>query len=261
MFKAAAALLVFTLISPLLVGVGGNEPVVRMVAAPGPFGFAVMVNDNKVNEQTNPVMATVPGRELFAVWQDDRAATYDVYSSAGYFADLYDIPLVTGWNFVPVMLVGSGYRASTLGLMRGDVVSGWNSSKATFDQYYVVGSSPARNDFAISPSTGYWIYANAAETIHLNGTVTTGKQQKVINVPQGGGWAAIGFGSFNSTRRASDVPNMYSGGRIDSVASYDPNTGTNIVYVNGVPRTDFTLVVGQAYWCWCSANGTLSYTP
>lgn len=206
------------------------------------------------------VIATEPGR-VFVVWQDDRAGTEDVYSSAGYFADLYDIPLVIGWNFVLVLLVGSGYRASTLGLMVGDTVSGWNSSTATYDQNYIVGRSPARSDFAISPSTGYWIYAGAAETIHLNGTIPTTKQHKDVTVPPGGGWATIGFDSLNSTRRASDIPKMYSGGSVDTVASYDPITGKNTAYINGVPRTDFTLIVGQAYWAWCSANGTLSYNP
>ena len=214
-----------------------------------------------VDEQMRAsVIATEPGR-VFVVWQDDRTGTYDVYSSSAYFTGLYDIPLVVGWNFVPVMLVGSGYMASTLGLMVGDVVSGWNSSKATFDQSYIVGVSPSRSDFAISPSTGYWIYANAAETIHLNGTIPTTKQHKPIAVPPGGGWAALGFGSLNSTRHASDIPNMYSGGSIQTVATYDPITGKSTTYVNGVPRTDFKLVVAQAVWCWCSANGTLSYAP
>ena len=206
------------------------------------------------------VIATEPGR-VFVAWQDDRAGSSDVYSSAGYFADLYDIPLVIGWNFVPVLLVGSGYRASTLGLMVGDIVTGWNSSTATYDQTFVVGRSPERNDFAISPSTGYWIYAGGAETIHLNGTIQTTKQQKAVTVPPGGGWAAIGFKSLNSTRRASDIPKMYSGGSIGIVTTYDPVTGKSVAYINGVPRTDFTLIVGQAYWCWCSANGTLSYNP
>jgi hypothetical protein len=206
------------------------------------------------------VIATEPGR-VFVVWQDDKAGTFDVYSSAGYFPGLYDIPLVVGWNFVPVMLVGSGYRASTLGLMAGDVVSGWNSSESTYDLNYIVGVSPSRNDFAISPSTGYWIYANAAETIHLNGTIPTAKQHKAVTVPPGGGWAAVGFESFNSTRHASDIPKMYSGGNVQTVGAYDPITGKSTAYINGVSRTDFKLIVGQAYWCFCSANGTLTYDP
>jgi hypothetical protein len=206
------------------------------------------------------VIATEPGR-VFVVWQEDKTGTYDVYLSGGYFADLYDIPLLVGWNFVPVLLVGSGYNASTLGLMAGDVVCGWNSTTAAYDQNYIVGLSPPRNDFAISPSTGYWIYANAAEIIHFNGTIPTTKQHKAITVPPGGGWATIGFGSFNSTRHASDIPGMYSGGNIDIVGAYDPITGTSTAYINGVPRTDFKLIVGQGYWCWCSANGILSYDP
>jgi hypothetical protein len=206
------------------------------------------------------VIATEPG-SVSVVWQEDKAGTFDVYFSGGYFAGLYDIPLVAGWNFVPVMLVGSDYRASTLGLMVGDVVSGWNSSKATFDQNYIVGVSPSRNDFAISPSTGYWIYANAAETLHLNGTIPTTKQHKAVTVPPGGGWATVGFESLNSTRHASDIPKMYSGGSVQTVGAYDPITGKSTAYINGIPRTDFKLIVGQAYWCFCSANGTLTYDP
>ena len=206
------------------------------------------------------VIATEPGR-VYVVWQDDRSGTYDVYSSAGYFSDLYDVPLVIGWNFVPVLLVSYGCKASTLGLMAGDIVCNWNSTRGAYDQTYVIGASPSRNDFAIRASTGYWIFANAAESIHLNGTIPTTKQLKTINVPPGGGWASIGFESFNSTRRASDIPSMYSGGSIQTVSGYDPITWKFTTYNSGVPRSDFVLVVGQAYWCWCTANGTLSYSP
>jgi hypothetical protein len=206
------------------------------------------------------VIATEPGR-VFVVWQDDRSGTYDVYSSAGYFAGLYDLSLEVGWNFVPLLLVGSNYSASTLGLMVDDIVTGWNSSTATYDQNFVVGRSPSRLDFALNPNTGYWIYANVKETIHFNGTIPTTKQHRLVNVPPGGGWATVGFESLNSTRRASDIPNMYSGGYIQTVAGYDSLTGKYTTYDIGAPRTDFALVVGQAYWCWCSANGTLSYDP
>jgi len=215
-----------------------------------------------VDMQMRPsVIATEPGRVL-VVWQDDRAGSYDVFSSTGYFAGLYDLALVAGWNFVPVLILGNGYNASTLGLKVGDTVCNWNSTTATYDQSFTVGRSPARFDFAMNPNTGYWIYANVAETIHFNGTIPTAKQHKTVAVPAGGGWAALGFESLNSTRRASDIPNMYSGGVITTVASFDPLSGTyDASYSNGVPRTDFVLVVGQAYWCWCSTNGTFSYDP
>lgn len=206
------------------------------------------------------VIATEPGF-VYVVWQDDSAGSYDVYSSAGYFAGLYDLSLVAGWNFVPVLLAGYGYNASTLGLRVDDTVCSWNSTTATYDQSFTVGRTPARLDFALIPNTGYWIYANAAETIHFNGTIPTTKQHKTVTVPAGGGWAALGFESLNSTRRASDIPNMFSGGAITTVASYDPLSGTYVSYSKGVPRTDFALVVGQAYWCWCSTNGTFSYDP
>jgi len=209
------------------------------------------------------VIATEPGW-VYVVWQDgqdDSTSSYEVYSSAAHFAGLYDLSLVAGWNFIPVLLVGYGYNASTLGLMVGDTVCNWNSTTATYDQSFTVGRTPARFDFALNPNTGYWIFTNAAETIHFNGTIPTAKQHRTVTVPAGGGWAALGFDSINSTRRASDIPNMFSEGAITTVASYDPLTGTYISYSKGVPRTDFALVVGQAYWCWCSTNGIFSYDP
>jgi len=171
----------------------------------------------------------------------------------------FSLALVHGWNLVSVPLVGFGYRASTLGLLTDDVVSGWNSSSMTYDENFIVNGSPARKDFAIAEGTGFWIYVNVPETLLLSGSVPTTTQTINITVPVGGGWALIAFLGLSTTRHASDIPEMYSGGSVMTVAAYTP--GKYIVFVYGVPRTDFLLVPGQGYWIWCTASGTLTYDP
>ena len=161
-----------------------------------------------------------------------------------------------------LFLGGWGYKASTLGLMKGDLVLGWNASRGAFDRTFIVGISPPQNDFPITESTGYWVYAGATETLSLNGTILTTKQTKTVTVMAGGYWTALGFSSLNSTRRASDIPAMYSVSKgVTAVASYNPTTGKYSTYVVGIPSTDFKVVPGQAYWAWCVSNGTLSYYP
>jgi hypothetical protein len=199
---------------------------------------------------------------VFVCWQDDKSGTNDVYSSAGYFPNLYDLALVGGWNFVSLFLSGWSYKASTLGLAKGDTVLSWNSSRAAYDKTFIVGISPPSADFYISGSTGYWIFAKASETLSFTGTVPTSKQSRNVVVPAGGYWVPVGFVSLNSTRRASDIPPMYNvSGGVTAVVSYNPNTWKYSTYVVGIPSTDFKVEPGQAYWCWCVANGVLAYDP
>jgi hypothetical protein len=169
--------------------------------------------------------------------------------------------LAQGWNMMTVPLVGSGYKASTLGLLTDDVVSGYNSSTMVYDKNYIVNRSPARNDFTLIESTGYWIYVSVPETLHLSaGTIPTTPQTLTVTVPAGGGWAIIGFLGLNATRHASDIKGMYSGGIVTTVAGYITATGAYQVYI-GTPRTDFLLVPGQGYWIYVTASGVLTYTP
>jgi hypothetical protein len=170
----------------------------------------------------------------------------------------YNVSLVPGWNMVSLPLVGFGYRASTLGLLTGDIVTGWNGS--AYNQIYVVGRSPARNDFAILENTGYWIFVNVAETLAINGVVPTGPQSRSITVPPGGGWVLIGLNSLK-TWHASDIPPMFSPpGSVNMVARYDPVTGMYRTYI-GTVRTDFLLFPGQAFFVWCNQNCTMTYNP
>ncbi len=227
------------------------------------FGASTEVaRPGSTDMQLRPTVTVRDPGHVFVAWQDDKAGTSDVYLAAGYIPNLYDLPFVGGWNFFSLFIANSTYKASTLGLMKGDMVAQWNISRGVYDKLYVVGVSPPISDFAIRQSTGYWVYALAAETISLNGTVPTSKQSKTLTGPTGGYWAAVGFVAFNSTRRASDIPAMYSvTGGVTAVASYNPTTGKYSIYVVGLPSTDFKVVPGQAYWVWCVTSGVLSYNP
>ena len=170
----------------------------------------------------------------------------------------FDYVLAPGWNMVSIPLVGAGYKASTLpGLQLDDVVAGWNGS--AYNQNYIIGRSPARNDFAIAESTGYWIYAGGARTLNLLGSVPTGTQTKTVTVPTEGGWSLVGFVGLNMTRHASDIKTMYTGGTVTTVAWFNPATGLYLTYI-GTPRTDFLMSPGMGLWIYVTLSGTLSYT-
>jgi hypothetical protein len=212
--------------------------------------------------QRRPSIVSVEPGRVFVTWQDDKSGTYDVYCSAGYFPDLFRLHLESTWNFVSIYVEGTTYKASTLGLAYGDVVVGWDSESQSYNQYYIVGISSPSSDFPILTNTGYWIYAGVDETLALTGCVPTSSQSKQFDVPSEGGWIIVSFASLNMTRHASDIPQMYSvAGSISCVASYDVYTQTYVVYYVGIPSTDYSLVPGQAYWCWCKSSGTLTYDP
>jgi hypothetical protein len=196
------------------------------------------------------------------VWQDDKANTDDVYSSTAFFPYLFGLWLDDGWSFVSILTNDFGYKASTLGLKNGSQIADWNSTTQTYTRVYIVGLSPPSSDFPINPSTGYWIKMIGLERLNLKGNVPTSKQYKHIVVPSAGGWAAVGFASLNTTRFASDIPKMTNvSGSITQVASYNPDTRLWKTYIPGLPPSDFILMPGQAYWCFCTVNGTLAYTP
>jgi hypothetical protein len=187
--------------------------------------------------QMRPSITVRDPGQVYVAWQDDKAGTNDIYVSSVNIPNLYALSLSGGWNFVSMFLTNSSYRASTLGLKNGDIVAQWNSSRGAYDGTYIVGISSGVADFPLSESTGYWIYAAAAETIGLNGTVPT-------------------------TRRASDIPAMYdTPDGVMAVASFNPTTGRYSTYFVGLPSTDFKVVPGQAYWCWCVVSGVITYDP
>jgi len=176
-------------------------------------------------------------------------------------AEKFVMNLVTGWNFVSLPLVGYGYKASTLGLNSGDIVSEWNSTTKSYKSHIV--GIPV-NDFAISPGAGYEINVpSGTRTLALYGIVPTASQSKTITVPAGGGWATVGFVGKNTTRHASDIPAMYSvPGSITMVSTWNPVTKTYKNWLSVIPAiNNFVLTPGLAYWIYASTSGTLSYGP
>ena len=199
---------------------------------------------------------------------------YDIAGSAG-DKDYYPLArppllaftlnLVKGWNFVTVPLVGQGYKASTLGLVTGDMISSWAPATQKYDKTYIKGISPSVLDFVIAQNVGYWIWVAVAKPLTLTGIIPTTAQSYVFTVPLMGGWIALGFESMKTTVRAADVPEMYSGtGAITMVAYYNTATAKYSSWVSAVPAlNNFLLTPGVAFWCWVTAGpgGTITYVP
>jgi PKD repeat protein len=206
------------------------------------------------------------GMYTFTVYVDDLKgiAGHNVSSSAT-ASIAFNLALVAGWNFISLPLAGYGYMASTIGLATGDMVSSWNSMTQKYDNTYIKGISPPVMDFAIAPSTCYWVWVAAAKTLHLYGSVPTTMQSKAFNLPTMGGWIAVGLLGVNTFYHASDIPKMWNGtGTISLVAYYNAATGKYHPWIYAVPvLNNFLLVPGQGYWCWVTAGpgGTLSYMP
>jgi len=177
----------------------------------------------------------------------------------------FNLTLVKGWNFVSVPLVGYGYKASTIGLVTGDMVSSWSSATQKYNHTYIKGISPPSSDFALTSHAGYWIWVAAAKTLHLNGTVPTTMQTCTFTVPMKGGWLAFGFESLKTTLKANNLTTMYSGtGAVTMVAYFNAATGKYSSWVSAVPNlNNFLIVPGHAYWIWITVGtgGTISYMP
>jgi hypothetical protein len=175
----------------------------------------------------------------------------------------FTMNLTTGWNFVSLPLAGYGYKASTLGLTNGDTVARWNPATRTYTSHIV--GVPV-NDFNIDQSTGYWINVPAGvRNLTLYGAIPMdppGTLSKSITLPVGGGWAIIGFNSLKTTMKAANVPGMYVGGTVTTVARWNPASKTYTSWLSTIPTVNnFNLVPGQAYWILAGASGTLTYTP
>ena len=127
-----------------------------------------------------------------------------------------------------------------------------------YDKYFVMEITPGYLDFPIEAGRGYWIWASCDESVVLFGA-DHGLRPINITVPQGGGWAIIGFNSLNTTRKASEIPGMYTDGAISTVVAY--RNGRYVQYVKGVPATEFTLLPGEGYFVFCLVSGTLTYWP
>ena len=171
----------------------------------------------------------------------------------------FTVNLVAGWNFVSVPPVGYGYTAGMLGGVV-DQVATWDPVAKVYTIWWSL--FPEENDFAIEGSTGYWVLATAPGTLTLLGDIPTTPQTRAITVPSGGGWAIVGFNSFNTGWTASDIVDMYTGGVVDEVATWNPVAKGYTIWWSLFPEeNDFPLVPGQAYWVLFTASGELTYTP
>jgi hypothetical protein len=207
-------------------------------AKAGMFTFTVYVND----------LTGIPGHNV---------------SSSATASIAFSLQLVAGWNFISLPLAGYGYKASTLGLATGDMISQWNSTRQSFDRAYIEGISPPTADFAIESGVGYWVWVSTAKTLHICGSVPTTVQSREFTVPPGGGWIIVGFLGVTAVHHASDIRGMWNGtGTIMLVARFDPTTMHYLVWIAAVPTVNnFLLVPGVGYWCWVTSSGTLSYMP
>jgi ABC-type transport system substrate-binding protein len=213
----------------------------------------VMVNHTYMS--VNLFAAYVTAFDGAASDMSDDPALVDVQAT-------FDLTLVAGWNFVSIAWTGYGYKASNMGLTPGSVVCSWDPATVRYDKTYTVGTSPPFKDFSILGSTGYWVFSAAGQTLYLGGTVPSTPQSRSITVPTGGGWAIIAFNSMSTTKKASNIPAMYTGGTVQIVASYNAVAKTYATWTPGSPPfKDFYLVPGAAYWVYLSASGTLTYSP
>jgi hypothetical protein len=206
---------------------------------------------------------TTPGNRTYTVWVDDQSGLVGHNVSASAKAAIaFILHLQVGWNMVSVPFVGSTYKASTIGLNSGDIVTGWNSSTQSYDQFYVK-DEPLTLDFQLNDSMGYWVYAFAAKDLVLYGNAANSTVSKVIDVPSGGGWAIMGLCSFQTTWSASNLTWMYTGGTVWVVAGWDAATQTSYGYMPAYdpPEFNFAMSAGHSYWIWVDGTGTVTYSP
>jgi parallel beta-helix repeat protein len=196
---------------------------------------------------------------------------YVIGSSHDYYprtwASNWTLHLLPGWNFVSVPLADFTYNASTLGLATGDMVCKWDSSDQLYSQTYIAGLSPPSQDFVIGLGTGYFIWSAAEENLTLLGDHPTEYSSYSIplDVPFGGGWVAIGWMSFDSSRQASDLASYVTGGaHTKFLCKWNSTTQKYMSYIVefSPPGYDFTILPGDAMWLWVDApGGLLTYSP
>ncbi len=167
------------------------------------------------------------------------------------------VTLAKGWSQISMPFANLSYRASSLGLGPGDVISRFNSTTDQYDGTYIVGASPPAMDFAITTSTGYEVFVSSPRSLTLHGVPSAGEVRTCV-VPEGGGWVELGFASLK-TWTASEVLAMYSGG-IAIVCRQDSSAPAFEVFMPGLPL-DFVINPGEGFWIWAVESGTFSYQP
>ena len=179
--------------------------------------------------------------------------------STGQEEAVFEVALEAGWNLVSVPLVDHGYMASTLGLVNGDLVAGWNPATQRYDKCYVVGLSPQLRDFAIEEGNGYWIHTTTVETLNLQGTMPNGTQSWTYTVPGTASWVMIGLTSLRAFHASELLSMVQPPGAISMVVGYDEVAGGYHPYIPEFPFTDFLIVPGQGFWASCTASFVLTY--
>jgi hypothetical protein len=220
--------------------------------------------DGSENLVGNPVIHAynLSGEYTFTVYVDDLSGLPGHNMSVSSSASIgFLVSLSSGWNFVNLPLVGTSYMASTLGLSPGDMIVRWNPLTQSYDKTFIAGISPPFMDFPVTPGSGYWIFAGGQRSVMTGGAPATAPQTKVLQVPVGGGLAAIGMCSMKTTWKASSLVTMVSGASVTSVVAWHASTQSWQTYVAGYPFNDFSLVPGQAYWVYLTGSGVLSYSP
>ena len=196
---------------------------------------------------------------LYRVWVDDDQGHNVTAAASAHVLAKCTLNIEAGWNLVTVPMVDHGYKASTIGLMTGDVVAGYNPTTMTYDQYFIVDIYPSIYDFDLEPNYGYWVFTTTAQTLDLVGDLPTTVQSREIVMPSGGGWALVGVPTTAGPLYASDVIDMYSGTAM-VVAAYNTLTGTYQTHYAGTP-TDFELTPGDGLWLFATDSGWLTYEP
>ena len=80
----------------------------------------------------------------------------------------FAIELKLGWNLISVPFVNTSYKASTLGLSKGDYIISWDATKQGYGKSFIVGILPISMDFSIMPGQGYWVWTATPKTIVLS---------------------------------------------------------------------------------------------
>ncbi len=192
----------------------------------------------------------------FTVFVDDLTGLPDHnVSSTAQASIAFNLTLVAGWNLVTIPVVGYGYKASNMGLSTGDMICFWNTTLQAYGGMYIKGISGSGADFAIQANTGYWVWVAAQRMLHLYGSAPSEPQTITITVRSSGGWVSVGLESQKTTLRASDLG-------ATAVAYFNPTSKQYKTWLSAVPMlNNFTLVPGQAYWCWYPASGVVTYNP
>jgi PKD repeat protein len=158
----------------------------------------------------------------------------------------FSMSLGSGWNLVSFPVANSSLNASSLDGTGVSVVSGFNASTEDYDSF-IEGISPGADDFALSSSTGYFLFCSANTTL-----VISGENQSNPSVTINPGWNMIGWSSYN-TSSAKAVCSALSGSSA-VISEFNASTGDYDSYIEGVSPDvyNFAIAPGTGYFVYSS---------